>query len=147
MSFKLIISGVPVIAENAAEAAQLLRELGRDFKGETSKSSAATHDEGLKSNIQALKIAHAFLTTIRDAGDRGANAEKIMKALNTDTPKGVGGRMIPVNRALTGLGFNPASVYDNNNRVDGVRMWTKKKRFQEAMEVITEKLSEGDWLL
>mgnify|MGYP001604638149 FL=1 len=78
----------------------------------------------------------AFLKTIDEAGDRGADSEQLVKALKLIGPKGIGGTSVPINSMLEKLGFKVRHVYDNSRNNEGKRFWTKGRMFNDAFEAV-----------
>lgn len=64
-----------------------------------------------------------FLQAIVDAGEAGTTAEALMPILGTQSPKGLGGRMVRVNNIIEACGYDADAVYNNESRGIQGRIW------------------------
>lgn len=167
MSIKMVVDGIEITAESAADAVALLKEL-------RPKTSAKQQDE----SVQEILLVHAprkakrtnsakfkrnpsprapepatvtvpdwappstlkFLTAIRDGGTAGTESEAIMKALGVSKPKAIGSRSATINRVLEQLGFKPAQVYGNDRTANG-RVWKPRRLMQDAIAALEKRLA------
>lgn len=164
MSIKMVVDGIEITAESAADAVALLKEL-------RPKTSAKQQDE----SVQEILLVHAprkakrpsgkpkrnprtpepapvtvpdwappstlkFLSAIRDGGSAGTESEAVMKALGVTKPKAIGSRSATINRVLEQLGFKPAQVYGNDRTANG-RVWKPRRLMQDAIAALEKRLA------
>jgi hypothetical protein len=131
---RINVNGHDVFVSNPAEAAALLRELANV---EAPKVGRPKLNLPPKNGAEGMNSALTFLTTVTAAGTSGADSEHVMKALDTDEPKGVGGRLVKVNNLLLRLGFSPDEVYKKVRTPDGKR-WKQGPKIVQAMGAIKQ---------
>ena len=153
----MTVHGIPVTVSSAAEAAQLLRELGAGggatpapaaapasppaavapprFRQEQESFSLVPVDP----TVGALAIR--FLKAIRENPD-GIQVDGIMAAIGLDKPKAVGSRSAAINSLLKNLGFKVEAVYRNPRQgKDGGRLWQPARKIGEAISLIEQRLA------
>ncbi len=131
---RINVNGHDVFVSNPAEAAALLRELATV---EAPKVGRPKLNLPSKNGVEGMNSALTFLTAVTAAGAAGADSEHVMKALDTDEPKGVGGRLVKVNNLLLRLGFSPDEVYKKVRTPDGKR-WRHGPKIVQAMGSIKQ---------
>jgi hypothetical protein len=94
--------------------------------------------EAESDNFDTPRSTLAFLEAIKAAGSHGLNGEAVQRILETDKPKGVGGRMVRINGFLRRLGFEgTADLFDNpKDRKAGGRIWKPKRNLDVAIEAV-----------
>ena len=135
MSFKINVRGIEIIASSASEAAALVRELteqptpkiGRPLKAPGLFDVTPTEENN------TAAVATSFLTAITHANGEGASAEDLMKVLNVDHSKGIGGRSVRINNLLRRLKFDPEDVYKSERLPEG-RFWKPGPKVDEAIQ-------------
>lgn len=140
MGFKFNVRGIDIVASSAAEAAALVRELteqptpriGRPLKnpglfGEAFQAPSAEND--------TVAVAVSFLTAITKANGEGASAEELMKVLEVDHSKGIGGRSVRINNLLRKYKLEPEEVYTTERKPEG-RFWKPGPKLDEALHIL-----------
>jgi hypothetical protein len=130
---KININGYEVTASSAAEIAALLRELANT---DAPKLGRPKLNLPAKNGAEGAGRALEFLGIVA-AGDGGADSKMVMKALGTNEPKGVGGRLVNVNNLLLKLGFSPDDVYHKVRTPDGKR-WRQAPKIAQAIAAIRQ---------
>jgi hypothetical protein len=131
---RLNVNGHDVFVSTPSEAAALLRELAT---AEVPKVGRPKLNLPPKNGTEGMDNALDFLTTVTAGGGSGADSEHVMKALHTDQPKGVGGRLVKVNNMLLRLGFPPNEVYRKVRTPDGKR-WRQAAKIAQAIAAIRQ---------
>lgn len=134
MAYRINIKGIDITASTAAEAAALVRELTEQYAPKVGRPRLIERPDA-GAGINGKEIALAFLTTIANAGPRGAEAEELMKVLRVSHPKGVGGRSVRIINILSKLGFAQIDVYDNTRTAEG-RFWKPRAKLHEAIAAL-----------
>src|SRR6266513_640509 len=141
MALKFVINGVSVEADNAAEAAELIRALGKQSAAQSApldsprapriqirrRQRIQLRSKIKKNGFDVRSVAIAFMTKIQEAGRNGIAAEGLMEVMGARHPKGIGAKSAAVNEYLVKMGFDPESVYDNPRTAEG-RFWTAKPK-------------------
>lgn len=131
---RININGHDVFVSTAAEAAAVLREVA---VAEVPKVGRPKLNLPHKNGAEGINNALDFLTAVSAGGGEGADSAHVMKALKTDQPKGVGGRLVKVNNVLIRLGFPPNEVYRKVRTPDGKR-WKQGLRTLQAIMAIKQ---------
>lgn len=145
---KFTVHGIEVTATDAAEAAKLIRELGKqEIRPEQSwPSGTRAHPiipprrkllnlKNRKNGFDARSVAVEFLTKIRDAGRNGTNAEGLMELLGARHPKGIGSKSASINELIVKNGFTLHDVYDNPRTAEG-RIWKAGPKMEAALQTL-----------
>ena len=137
MSFKFNFQGIDISTSSAAEAAALVRELTAQ---QPPKVGRPPKNPGLFEDAPANEgdtpaVALSFLTAITKANGDGASAEDLMKVLNVEHSKGIGGRSVRINNLLRKLKFEPEEVYTSERLPEG-RFWKAGARVDEAIQIL-----------
>lgn len=140
MAIKLNVRGIEITVSTTAEAAALIRDLTEAQPSKIGRPKAEERAADLFSGPTAdEKMAHSFLSTIAVSGSQGVPTEDIMKVLEVDAGRGIGGRCVKINNLLSRLGFNdPKEVYVNPKLAAG-RVWRPGPRIHEAIERLKAK--------
>jgi hypothetical protein len=136
MSIKMTIQGIDIVASSAEEAAALVREFSglKGLRGQVMDFDQPTQFADPGPDGQR---AIAFLEEIRSAAPDGPTTDDIMRVLETESTKGVGGRLTRVNKLLAEAGFDPSTVYQNP-RTAGGRVWRPGSAIQQAIRKLRE---------
>jgi hypothetical protein len=152
MGIKIMYEGVQFEASDAAEAAELFRQLrgGPVPSIRVNPPQPATASKGpqyqsvLPTEFPdwVAPAALKFLVAIREAPSEGADSATMMKALGLalDQPKALGGRSAMINRLIEDTGLSPSSVYDNKRTGKG-RFWKPKRYLSEAIANVEKRLA------
>jgi hypothetical protein len=143
MSIKINFHGIEVTASSSAEAVELLRKLTEmpavafSTTGRTlGRPRKHPLPNGLFDNAptEEQKLAHALFITLNRIDD--PKIEDIMEAVEVNSAKGVGGRLVRINNFLAREGFNPKDVYEYRKNTDGSREWVHGPKLEEALQKI-----------
>lgn len=144
MAIKFVVKGIPVEADSAAEAWELIR-LGNGTKpqepsySEPLEPPAIRHRSRLslkskkKNGFDIRSVTVAFLSKIVESGREGAVADNLMEIVGARHPKGIGSKSVAINEFLENLGFDPENVYDNPRTAAG-RIWKPGPKLLDALE-------------
>lgn len=142
------INGIEVKATSAAEAAELIKALGKPIGAATETARAmpitpkSSRADRFKLRLRSRRnganvrtVAVEFLSKIRDAGSEGIAADGLMDILGARHPKGIGSRSAPVNKLIESLGYDIEDVYDNPRSPEG-RIWKPGPKMDAAIEAL-----------
>jgi hypothetical protein len=142
-AIKINFEGMDITVGNADDLAATVRAL-QGLKGQRATDTPAPRQMSLVPNDVSrdnTKVTIAFLESIVGAGDKGSEADQIMRAVGIDKPKALGGVSVRVNNVLLKHQFKPEDVYSNRRPTDGSpRTWKSGHRIQEALESLRKAL-------
>lgn len=153
MTLKFTVHGIEVTANDAAEAAALIRELASpSINSSASNTSPPTREpirriklEGrttgsprpiAKDGFDVALATFRFLSKLQTDEMIGKEAnEFLMDVLQSAHPKGIGVKLGRVNKYIRNIGFDPDHVYENPRTAEG-RIWRGKSKLDAAREAI-----------
>ena len=139
MTIKINIRGIDIVVSTPAEAAAIVREFTEQPAAKVGRPKLNLRSRHTQiDGADEEDIVLGFLTTIANAGPRGVMADDLMKVLNVEKPKGLGGRSARINNQLSDLGFKPSDVYDTVRKAEG-RIWKSRAKIGEAIEAVKNK--------
>ena len=135
--------GVKITCSTVDQAVEVARKLGGAFAVSPEEGLRVSRpvDEDWPYSVQELELILAFLTTIQESGQRGADAEKMRKAIQVRNTKAIGPKTVLVNGCLRNLGFPPKSVYNNDRSPKEDRTWKPRSKIDEAIEAVRRKMN------
>lgn len=157
MALKFIVHGVEVIADDAAQAAKLIRELalkpiptalaapainGKNVISRRVAKSKHTHkrpQRTTKSKRATFNVANAalgFINALKVHGRDGVTANDLMAPVQASHVKGVGSRIGMINKYLASVGVAPAALYSTARTRKGRYFYGDAKFIDSALEAI-----------
>jgi hypothetical protein len=156
MSYKIAFHGVEIVADTAAEAAALVRELAADrsmvgelpitptygSRNEYGQLLSERDEDGFNEDTVTL----SFLRAIQRAPHTGVPSDHMMGILGVTHAKGIGSRMARINsvleKRLVELRDPIAEVYQTTRTPNG-RVWRAGPALMPAIELLTERVGRG----
>lgn len=127
--FRIRIGDIEVVAANAKEAAEMLKELGVPGQG-PDPNPANAHAVLLKA-----------LEAIRNARAVGVRPEVLAAVLGLRT-KALSGKSRSWRRMLVDLGFDPNEVMRNSLIARNERVWYAGTRIDDAIGVLRQRVGQ-----
>lgn len=143
-TIKITVNGIDIEVSSTEEAAALIKQLNgqqSSHKPQRSTSVPTPFNSASRLTPDALQITKKFLIALREGSASGVDGETMAKALGTARPKGIGGKMMPINKVLKELGFKSNQIFDNPRGIGGKRIWTKGRLVDEAIQKVEAQLS------
>ena len=136
MSIQMNIGGIDVTVTDPAEAAALLRELGKKPASGAAKSEVVSFTPV---NADMAEKTLRFLNVINDA-DSPLSTKSVMDVLGVKTGNAVGGATKKINNLLADLGYSKHLVYKNPKKPRHPRTWSSGRDIELAIEALEKKI-------
>ena len=137
MSIRINFRGIELTVSSPSEAAAVARELAEQPVPKLQRVRVIEEPTLFAGPEPDEQRAVGLLELIKNAPNGGPGVDDLMKVLQVDSPKGIGGRMVRINNILLRAGMKPEDAYRNPKTADG-RVWKPGTRIQEAIDRLRE---------